>query len=243
MLTATGMGNLHIELPNGSGKTKVTFRNAIHAPSMAFTLISISQLDKAGYLVTSNKGMCTIRNPNAKMTATIPHSDGLYKLVGNQSKGPETANAASGKMSINEAHRKLGHIAHSAARYAITNGLVTGIELDLESKVEFCEACAKAKSAHKPFPKESDTRAEKFEERVHWDLWGPASVKSLNGHHYVAARINNATRQTKPKLYFQEKKSQMFASYKIDEAYIETQSEIASKHVVQIEGENLCQTK
>ena len=100
-LTATGMGNLHIELPNGSGKTKVTFRNAIHAPSMAFTLISISRLDKAGYSVTFNKGMCTIRNPNAKTIATIPHSNGLYKLVGNQSKGPETANAASGKMSIN----------------------------------------------------------------------------------------------------------------------------------------------
>jgi hypothetical protein len=48
------------------------------------------------------------------------------------------------------------------------------------------------------------------------------SVKSLNGHHYVAARIDDATRQTK--LYFQEKKSQTFASYKIDEAYNETQS-------------------
>ena len=113
------MGDLHIELPNGSGKTKVTFRNAVHAPSMAFTLISISRLDKAGYSVTFNKGMCTIRNPNAKTIATIPHRDRLYKLVGNQLKGPETANTASGKMSINEAHRKLGHIAHSAVRYAI----------------------------------------------------------------------------------------------------------------------------
>ena len=191
------MGDLHIELPNRSGKMKVTSRNAIHAPSMAFTLISISRLDKAGYSVTFNKVMCTIRNLNAKTIATIPHSNGLYKLVGNQSKGPETANAASEKMSINEAHRKLGHIAHSAVRYAISKGLVTGVELDLESKAEFCEACTKAKSACKPFPKESDTRAEKFSERVHWDLWGPASVKSLNGHHYMAARIDDATRQTK----------------------------------------------
>ena len=50
-LTAIGMGDLHMELPNGSRKTKVTFENATHAPSMAFTLISISRLDKAGYLV------------------------------------------------------------------------------------------------------------------------------------------------------------------------------------------------
>ena len=41
-LSTIGMGDLHIELPNGSDKTKVIFKNAIHAPKMAFTLISIS---------------------------------------------------------------------------------------------------------------------------------------------------------------------------------------------------------
>jgi len=38
----------------------------------------------------------------------------------------------------------------------------------------------------------------------------------------VAARIDDATRETK--LYFQDKKSQTFNSYKLDEAYIETQT-------------------
>ena len=41
-LSAIGMGDLHIELPNGSDKTKVIFKNAIHTLEMAFTLISIS---------------------------------------------------------------------------------------------------------------------------------------------------------------------------------------------------------
>ena len=61
---------------------------------------------------------------------------------------------------------------------------------------------------------------------MHWDLWGPASVKSLNGNHYVAAQIDDVTRQTK--LYFQEKKSQTFDSYKKDEALIENQT---GKHI------------
>ena len=77
-------------------------------------------------------------------------------------------------------------------------------------------------SARQPFPKESKTRAEKYGERVHWDLWGPATVKSLNGHFYVAARIDDATRETK--LYFQNKKSKTIDSYKLDEAFIETQT-------------------
>jgi hypothetical protein len=63
-----------------------------------------------------------------------------------------------------EAHKKLGHIAHSAVKHTIANKSITGIDLDLSSKPNFCEACAKAKLACQPFPKESDTRAEKFGE-------------------------------------------------------------------------------
>ena len=221
-IKAIGMGDMHVELPNGSKKTKTVFKNAIHAPEMAFTLISISRLDKAGYSVTFNKGMCTIKDKTGCVIATIPHSDGLYRVVAPKESGNrDYANVASEKMTISEAHRKLGHIAHAAVKHAISNGYITGIELDEDSKPEFCEACEKAKSARQPFPKESDTRATKYGERVHWDLWGPASVKSLNGHSYVAARIDDATRETM--LYFQNKKSETFESYKRDEAYIFTQ--------------------
>jgi hypothetical protein len=92
----------------------------------------------------------------------------------------------------------------------------------MDSKPEFCKPCAKAKSARAPFPQKSDTHAEKYGERVHWDLWGPAWVTSLNGNHYVAARTDDHSR--KNKLYFQPKKSDTFKSYKWDEALIKTQS-------------------
>lgn len=167
--------------------------------------------------------MCTIKNPSGNTVATIPHADGLYCIALATNTTPETthANVASVKMTISEAHRKLGHISTSAIKHAITNGYITGIDLDLDLKPDFCDACAKAKSAVHPFPKESHTRATKYGERVHWDLWGPATVKSLNGHFYVAARIDDATHETV--LYFQEKKSETVKSYKQDEAYIETQ--------------------
>ena len=50
----------------------------------------------------------------------------------------------------------------------------------------------------------------------------PAAVKSLNGHSYVAAHIDDASQGTK--LYFQATKSQTFESYKKDEAHIEMQT-------------------
>jgi len=221
-LKAVGVGDVQIELPNGSKRTKAILKETIYAPDMAFTLISISRLDDAKCSVRFNKGMCMIKNPSGRTMATIPHSDGLYHLVTEKSTRTDQANVASVKMSISEAHRKLGHIAHSAIRYAITQNLITGIDLDLDSKPEFCEPCAKAKSARQPFPQESQTRATEYGEQVHWDLWGPASVKSLNGHYYAAARIDDATRENK--LYFQAKKSETANSYKWDEAYIETQS-------------------
>ena len=222
-LKAVGIGDVRIELPNGPKRTPALLKDAVYAPGMAFTLISVGRLDKADCSVTFQKGMCTIRNPEGRIMGTIPMANGLYCLV-NTGKGTSSdhANIATGKISISEAHRKLGHISHSAVRNAILTGQITGIELDMDSKPKFCEPCVKAKSARIPFPQKSDTRTEKYGERVHWDLWGPASVRSLNGNHYVAARTDDHTRENK--LCFQPKKSDTFNSYKRDEALIETQS-------------------
>ena len=63
----------------------------------------------------------------------------------------------------------------------VSNGFITGIDLLNESKPEFCEACTKVKSSLQLFLKESKTRAKHFGEHVHWNSWGPAAVKSLDG--------------------------------------------------------------
>ena len=155
--------------------------------------------------------------------ATLPLSDGLYRLATRSSTNPSAhANIASAKMTIQEAHLEFGHIAHDAIKYAIAKGLILGIELDLTSKPEFCDACAKAKASHQPFPKISYTRAEGYGERVFWDLWGPATVCSQSGNFYVAARMDDHTREMK--LYFLKTKDQTFKAYKRDKAYLETHS-------------------
>jgi hypothetical protein len=68
---------------------------------MAFTLISISRLDQpdqAGYSITFNKNLCTIKNSNGKVIAMIPHSNGLYNVVGTKGTNVnETASVASAK--------------------------------------------------------------------------------------------------------------------------------------------------
>ena len=221
-LKALGKGNMQIELPNGAKHTKTILKEAIHAPDMAFTLILVGQLDDVKCSTTFS-GMCTICNPSGRTMATIPCANGLYRVTAPED--PPTVNYVSivmVKLTISKAHRKLSHIAPLAIKYAIAKGHITGIQLDPESKPEFCKACAKAKASRQPFPKESETRATKYGERIHWDLWGLASVQSLSRNSYVAARIDNATHETV--LYFQAKKSQTIDSYKRDEALIEMQT-------------------
>jgi hypothetical protein len=200
----------------------------VYAPDLAFTLISVSHLDIAKCGLLFKNGMCKITYPDGKTMATVPQADGLYRIIFNKLGKANYANVASIKMSISEAHRKFGHIAHAAIKHMVRTGMVTGIELNLDSKPEFCEACAKAKSTTKPFLKESQTRAENYGERVHWDLWGPAAVRSLAGHSYAAAHKDDATREVK--LYFQAKKSETITSYKKDEALIKTQTGNNIKH-------------
>ena len=151
---------------------------------MVFTLISVGQLDNAKCSTTFSDGMCTICNLSGRTMATIPCANSLYHVTAPED--PPTVNYASiamVKLTISEAHQKLGHIAPSAIKYMITKGHITAIQLDPESKPEFCEVCAKAKAAWQPFPKESGTHVTKYRERVHWDLWGPASVETCTWQH------------------------------------------------------------
>jgi GAG-pre-integrase domain len=92
--------------------------------------------------------MCTIKDTSAKMIAIIPNSKRLYKIAATkQATEVQAANVVSGKMMISKAHKKLGHISCGAIKHAISKGFITGITLNLNSKPEFCEACAKAKLA------------------------------------------------------------------------------------------------
>ena len=126
-------------------------KEAIHSPGFSFTLLSVGHLNDAGCKTIFWGGMCTILDASGKSIARILKADGLYRLVEIKPiSGTDHANVA--KMLISEAHQKFGHIAHAAVKHAVHNRLVTGIEIDYESVLEFCDSCAKAKLNTHPFP-------------------------------------------------------------------------------------------
>ena len=124
LIKAVGMGNVQINLPNGTGKIKAQLKDAIYAPNIAFTLISISQLDCDNCSVTFNKGVSMIKHLNGHMMTTVPWTNGLYCVLSSmQVSDINYINVTSVKMGINQAHCKFSHIGHSASKHVISAGM------------------------------------------------------------------------------------------------------------------------
>ena len=57
---ATGIGNMRISIPNGKMTMHVTLKNVPYCPDLAFTLVSLTCCNTAGYLVLLKNGKCLI---------------------------------------------------------------------------------------------------------------------------------------------------------------------------------------
>ena len=218
--SALGKGDLKIFLPNGDQKpTPITLKNVLYSPHMAFTLISVSCVARAGFSLFIKSGTCTIRSPTSKVIGSIPEIRGLYRVVNTQI--PHTANAAVKQISINELHRRMGHVNHDDLRQMVEKQMVTGINLDMTSKPDFCETCVKAKAPRKPFPKESKTEYKAYGDKVVTDVWGPAPVRSIGGKEYYVLFQDLFSHEER--IYFLAHKSDVFDHYKKYEAWLKVQ--------------------
>ena len=220
--SALGKGDLETYLPNGDQKpTLTTLKNVLYSPNMAFTLISVSCVDRAGYSLFIKGGYCTLRDQNSKIIGRIPEVRGLYRITDTISQPPHFANAAVRQISINELHRRMGHVNHEDLRRMIEKGMVTGIDLDLSSTPDFCDVCIKAKATRKPFPKESQTEYKAYGDKVVADVWGPAPVKSIGGKEYYVLFKDLFSHEER--IYFLKQKSEVFECYKKYEAWLKVQ--------------------
>jgi hypothetical protein len=106
----------------------------------------------------------------------------------------------------------------------VEKGMITGINLDMSSKAEFCESCIKAKaSTRKSFPKESKSEYKTYGDKVVSDIWGPAPVKLLGGKHYYQLFMDLSSHELEEHVYFLKQKSEAFDHYKKYEAWVKVQ--------------------
>jgi len=220
---ATGKGDMYVYLPNGKqAASRVLLRNVLFAPSMGVTLISISRITSAGSTVVFTGNICKVYNKNKEVVGEIKVKGGLYRVYTSCSKDGAHAASNTEILSINELHRRLGHISHERAKLLVNKGLVKGVELEPDSGIAVCESCEWAKGLRKAVTKVREgERSTAVGEEVHSDLWGPAPVETISRKRYYVSFTDDYSRYTN--VYFLSTKDETFESYQVYEAWLSTQ--------------------
>ena len=104
----------------------------------------------------------------------------------------------------------------------VVKGLIEGVELKSRDEVMVCESCESAKGERKSITKiREGGRCPAIGNEIHSDLWGPASVESINRKLYYVSFTDDHSRYTH--IYFLHSKDETFDSYCIYEAWLSTQ--------------------
>jgi hypothetical protein len=146
--SATGMGNMTVTVPNGNLESELLLKDILFVPNLAYTLVLIGQLDAASFTIEFGNGLCTIYDADSRTIGQVLRKCGLYCIV----HGAENVNVAVNTVSLEILHRCLGHIAHNAARKMVGKGLITGIKLNDNTAVAFCQSCMYGKAVRKAIP-------------------------------------------------------------------------------------------
>ena len=79
---AVGKGSVRIKIPNDGDFTTITLRDVLYAPTIGFTLISLSQADKASYPTLIRAGDLRIldRGNDDDVIGKIPARNGLWSV-------------------------------------------------------------------------------------------------------------------------------------------------------------------
>jgi hypothetical protein len=111
----------------------------------------------------------------------------------------------------------MGHISPRAITNIVTKGIVTGAQLDSKSTLTFFSSCVRGKMSRTPIPKErSGPRATKIGEKVHTNVWGPATPESYDGRQYFITFTDDFTWWTRVETM--KRKSEALTCYEDYEA-------------------------
>jgi hypothetical protein len=218
---ANGIGDLRIRVPNGeSSYTPVILRNALYAPEMALTVVSIGRIAKAGLTVAFKGNTCKIMNSKGSVVGKIPsNANGLYKV---EHACAATVQVAAEVINVQTLHRRLGHVAPDSIRALVCTQAIQGISLIDDGQPLYCESCEYAKTTRKAIKKEREAaQASAFGDEIHSDLWGPSPLQTLGGHKYYITFTDDYSRYTRIQLL--RSKDEALQAYKDFAAWAQTQ--------------------
>ena len=100
--SATGTGKLIVDLPNGARTSKLELMGVQYSSEVAYTLVSVGNLDEKGYFMKFGGGKCEITDPNGYIVGDVPKNRrGLYRVE----HSPEMAAGVHEELTLDQLHR------------------------------------------------------------------------------------------------------------------------------------------
>jgi len=102
-MSAVGMGEMTIDIPNGTDVSKLRLMEVLYSPDMGYTLVSVRKLDDKGFKLTFLGRRCMIHGPMGEHIGAIPKArQGLYRVAHEE---PIAANLAKEVLTLDQFHR------------------------------------------------------------------------------------------------------------------------------------------
>ena len=138
---AIGKGDLCIKLPNGHMTTTILLKDVLHCPDMGLTLVSIGKITAAGYKVLFRGSTCKIFDSKDKIIGQVNVKNGLYCVDHDKMVNVGIAGEACEVLTLEELHRRMGHITPETAKKMVSSGAARGIEIDFSTVIQSCDSC------------------------------------------------------------------------------------------------------
>ncbi len=171
-------------------KITLTFKNALHAPSLSANLISVSQFDRGGYYSLFGGGRVVITKGLGG--TPILHgrgSSGMYVLDSSQSVAMLSTSAP---VDLQTWHRRFAHSDVERIREMAAKGLVDDLRITNLTVDGRCPDCQAGRQHTRPYDNHTDPDVPPLG-LVAMDLWGPSRTPSVGGNIYMMIIVDSGT--------------------------------------------------
>ncbi|CAA7392031.1 unnamed protein product [Spirodela intermedia] len=170
-----GRGAIVFLCKNGEHRS---FAGVYYIPRLTTNIVSVGQLDEAGYHIDIEKGAMKVHEPGGRLLAKVMRGENRLYILHAKLVRPVCL-VARGVEESWKWHAPLGHVNMTALRKMAREELVRGLPA-VGQVDQLCEACLAGKQKRSPFP-------EQGEYRVFWSWCTATSVVRLRRKRQTAA--------------------------------------------------------
>lgn len=197
---------------------KIRLEETLYVPSLSTNLLSVPKMTEHGATVTFGNNEASVRNKHGDVILTAQKSkiNGLYYIKTpniERSCAATTVTLDNKQGTIQDWHRKLGHMNDKDLHLALNNETLIGLKFNKNENLSDCEACIQAKMTCVPSPKPRSTpRTTDRLEIVHSDVCGPIKTPSCGNNKYFVTFIDDYSRYGR--VYFLKNKTEVLDKFK-----------------------------